>query len=173
MELISASPVEQHQRIDEDLTTDLRVEPPEIRRWYTNNIVGKSLAYLVAFDREKKSKTLRCTTAGDLKVASTGAGLEVYERNPTSNVDGYITITGTTVKTETFTEVNSTLIVWSRDNELYLEISPDGATWNPKILLRGDLNEVFAQDLAVKAVKLRNVITDGTADSKYQVVAMR
>jgi hypothetical protein len=173
MEILSASPVEQHQRIDENLTTDLKVEPPEVRRWFTSNIVGKSLAYLVAFDREKKSKTLRCTTAGDLKVASTGAGLEVYERNPTSNVDGYITITGTAVKTETFKEVNSSLVVWTRANELYLEVSPDGATWNPKILLRGDLNETFAQDLAVKAVRLRNVVTDGTKDAKYQVVAMR
>jgi len=160
------------QRIDADLLTDLPQYPSQIRRWFVDNVFRRGLAYLVGYTGTK-ALILKCTSGGILKVATVGAGLETYERNPTSGVDGWITISAAEVKTETFTETCNSLTIWTKGYECYLEISKDGVVWGPKILIRGDLNEVFSQDIVTKAVRLSNVVTDGTQNASYQVVGWR
>jgi len=161
------------QRIDEDLLTDLVQYPTQVRRWYIDNVFRRSLAYLVGFTAERESVMLRATDGGILKTAPTGAGLEVYERNPTSAVDGWITISGADVKTETFLEKMASVDIYVKGYEVYVEISKDGVAWGPKLLLRGDLNQIYSQDVITKSVRLRNVTTDGTANASYQVVGWR
>jgi len=157
------------QRIDEDLLTDLRQHPTQVRRWSIDNIFRRGLAYLVGWTGTK-ALMLRCTTAGVLKVAAIGAALEKYERNPSSATDGWVTISGTAVNTETFTEPQNSITVWTKDYELYMEVQRTDGTWLPKILLRGDVNEIFSQDIVANAVRFRNVVTDGTQNASYQVV---
>ena len=105
-----------------------------------------------------------------MKSASAGAGFEKYERNPTSDVDGYVTISGTDVKVETFSTVMSGFDIWTKDNDIYIQLSEDGVVWMEKIMLRGSLNEIWSENIAVKAIKLSNVVTDGTANGSYQVI---
>jgi len=160
------------QRIDENLLTDLKQHPTQVRRWQVDNIFRRGLAYLVGWTGIQ-ALMLRCTSTGILKVASTGAGLESYERNPSSNVDGWVTISAATVNTETFKEAMNSITIWTKDYELYIEVQRTDGTWLPKILLRGDLNEVFSQDMVANAVRFSNVVTDGTANASYQVVGFK
>jgi len=157
------------QRIDEDLLTDLRQHPTQVRRWSIDNIFRRGLAYLVGWTGTK-ALMLKCTTAGILKTVTVGAGLEKYERNPSSNIDGWVTISGTAINTETFSEIQNSITVWTKDYELYIQVQRADGSWLPKILLRGDLNEVFSQDIVARAIRLSNVVTDGTANASYQVV---
>jgi len=158
------------QRIEENIGDELDVHPRHIRRYGVNNIFSRTFAYLLGWKTDGKPVKVGATAAGALKIASVGAGFEKYERNPTSDTDGYITISGTDVKTETFSSVMSGFDIWTKDNDIYVQLSADGITWMDKVMLRGSLNEIWSENIAVKAIKLSNVVTDGSANGSYQVI---
>lgn len=161
------------QRIEEPIGEELSTIPTHVTRYGVNNIFQRTLSYLLVWKTDGKPVKLAATAAGSLKVASTGAGLEAYERNPSSNVDGWVTIAGTAIKEEVFTKLVSVLDIMSKDYEIYIELSTDGVTYQPKKLLRGDLNHMKSLDFICKTVRLSNVVTDGTKDGSYEVVGYR
>lgn len=148
-----------------------------LNRWMLNNKVTPTIELPIRYSSERKRYELLkepiFTKAGALKAAIVGAGLEKYDRNPTSNVDGYITISGTEEKTEEFLEVMSVIDIFTKDNDIYYQLSADGVEFGKKVMLRGSLNQTISIDFSVKAVKLTNVITDGSANGAYQVVAYK
>ncbi|GAH62248.1 unnamed protein product, partial [marine sediment metagenome] len=145
------------QRIEENIGEELDLIPSHIRRYGVNNIFTRVFGYLFGWKSDGKPVKLGATEAGSLKVATTGAGLEAYERNPTTNMDGWIAIAGVAVKTETFSNVMSVIDVLTKGFELYAEFSVDGVTWGAKKLFRGDLNHSKSMDLTCKAVRFSNV----------------
>lgn len=161
------------QRIEEPIGEELDVIPVNVTRYGVNNIFQRTLTYLFGWKTDGRPVKLSATAAGSLKIAPTGAGLESYERNPTSNVDGWVTIAGTAVKEEVFTKLVSVVDIMSKDHEIYVELSTDGVTYQPKKLMRGDLNHMKSLDFICKAVRLSNVVTDGTKDGSYEVVGYR
>jgi len=96
-----------------------------------------------------------------------------YEVNPSSGVTGYNTISGSSTVTETFSKTVRTIDIYTKDNDIYVEISKDGSTFGSKIMLRGSINQVVSLEVECKAVRFSNVVTDGTADGSYQVVGWR
>jgi len=161
------------QRVDEPIGEELNVHPQHVRRYGVNNIFQRVFAYLIGWKESNEPVKLRATEGGLLKVASYPRLAEEYEVNPTTGTEGYVTIDGAEVKTEEFSDVVNTLDIFTADNDLYVELSTDGSVFGKKILLRGSLNEVLSIDFSVKAVRLRNVVTDGSANAKYQVVGFR
>jgi len=161
------------QRVEEKIGRELNVFPSHIYRYGVNNIFQRSFAYLLGWKDDGEPQKIAVTEGGLLKVTAYPKIAEEYERNPTTDTDGYVEISGTEVITETFSEVVNTIDIFAKDNDIYFQLSKDGITFGKKILLRGSINEVISLDFSCKAVKLSNVVTDGTANGKYQVVGYR
>ncbi len=161
------------QRIEEDVGNEIDVEPKHVRRYGVNNIFQRVFSYLLGWDIYGKPTKLLCTTAGVLKTAPAGAGLEVYERNPTSDDADMVSIGDVDVETETFSAVVSSVDLMSSVNDIYAELSKDGVTYGKKILLRGSVNQTYSIDAVTKSVKFSNVDTTGANDGSYYLVGWR
>jgi len=167
-------PVEEVQIVDSDLhLEDWKYKPRFIRRWFINNILRRMVAYLVGWTGNR-AVLLRATSAGVLKVASVGAGLEQYKSNPSqTNHEDWVTVSGAAISEEDFGERFSSWLIRVKDHEMVCEISTDGITYGQKFLLRGDLNEALSQDAIIWKARFRNKVTDGTQDGSYQIIAWK
>jgi len=148
-----------------------------LNRWVLTNRIVPVVFIPFTYSEERRRfefvKKSLFTAGGLLRVSSYPPVVEEYERNPSSDVDGYITISGSEVKTEEFSDVVNTVDIFTADNDIFIQISKDGKEFGKKIMLRGSLNEVISIDFSVKAIKFSNVVTDGSANGKYQVVGYR
>ena len=161
------------QRVEENIADEIDVIPSHVRRYSTDNTFQRSFSYLLGWTVDDEPRKIRCSKAGVLRVSTEIVGFESYERNPTSNIDGYVLISGVEEKMEAFSTTMSRVDIRTRDNEIYMQLSSNGISWLPKILLRGDLNEVVSMDFSVKSVRFTNVVTDGTKNGRYQIVGYR
>ncbi len=97
-----------------------------------------------------------------------------YEINPTTGTEDFVTISGITTKTEVFTDLTLGITIVPQDNDMYVELSNDGITYNPKIRLRAGNSEVgddvLSASFQCKSVRLTNVNTSGSYDAKYQLI---
>lgn len=93
-------------------------------------------------------------------------------RNPSSDTDGYVLITGTEEKTEVFPATVSGIAVKVADNNVYIQLSNNGVTFDDKILLEASSykNDIFTLSYQCKAIKLTNETTSGSANGRYQVL---
>lgn len=93
-------------------------------------------------------------------------------RNPTSNTDGYILLNSNTIKTETFSKQMLGVTIKARLNNIYIELSSNGSTFDNKILLEADAysGDSISLSFACKAVRFSNEITTGEANGKYQLI---
>ncbi|RLF07878.1 MAG: hypothetical protein DRJ64_02160 [Thermoprotei archaeon] len=150
--------------------SELQLEPANVRELSLNNKFQRTLPLLSAWTGNKQV-LLRATTGGLLKVTSYSAVFDKYEVNPTSGTPGYIEISGSSVNTETFSEVMSKIDVMVNKYAIYIEISADGTTFGDKIML--EAGDVFSEYVSCKAIRLSNVVTDGTQNGKYQVIGYK
>ena len=153
----------------------IKLESNEILdRFLVSNKIIPVICLPVRYSPERRQfellKEPSLTLDGLTRVTAFPPVFEKMERNPSTNVDGFVTIDGATVITETFSEVMSRIDVRTRLNELFMELSADGVGYFKPILLQGSLNETVSIDFSVKSVKFRNVITDGTKNAQYQIV---
>jgi len=149
---------------------ELQLEPETVRFLWLNNKFQRTLPLLTAWTGNKQV-LLRATEGGLLKVSAYTGVFESYEVNPSTGVDGYVTVSGTETKTEEFSEVMSKVDVCCKDNSIFIELSKDGTTFGGKIQL--DAGDVFSEQISVKAIRISNVVTDGTADGSYQVIGYK
>jgi len=149
---------------------ELELEPETVRFLTLNNKFQRTLPLLTGWTGTKQV-LLRATTGGLLKVSAYTGVYEKYEVNPTSNVEGYNTISGTTSIVEEFSDVMTKIVVCCKDNPIYIELSVDGLTYGAKIRL--DAGDVYSETISTKSVKLTNVTTDGTANGSYQLIGYK
>jgi len=148
-----------------------------LNRWVLTNKIVPVIFLPITYSLERRRfefvKQPIFTEGGLLRVTTYPKVSEYYERNPSSNVDGYVEISGNEVKTEEFSSVMNTVDIFTTGNDIYVELSKDGQEFFGKILLMGSVNQAYSIDFSVKAVRFRNVVTDGSANGKYQVIGYR
>jgi len=149
------------QYIEEDLLTDLEQHPSRIKRWFIDNIFRRGLAYLVGFTEEKTARILKCTSAGILKVASVGAGLERVETKTGIATDVWSTPINLTYKA-------SKIRIVSVDYGLLIKLSPDSSTWSDEVYIPAGQAEWF--DLVVQSFKVKQY---GLNSALYKVEGYR
>lgn len=93
-------------------------------------------------------------------------------RNPSSNIDGYVTIAGSAINLETFTKQMLGITVKAKTNNIYIELSRDGSNFDNKILLEADVysGDSISLSFACKAVRFSNEVTNGSANGRYQLM---
>lgn len=121
----------------------------------------------------ERVKTIRETTPdGEIvtPVVAVEAAATDYEVNPTSKASGFVTISGATVKEEVFATSRRETDIFVRDQDVYVEIDPDGTGYKPKFLLPASIGLIiYAVPDRVKKIRFSNANTDGAHNGLYQV----
>jgi len=149
------------QRVDEDIGDELDVHPKRIRRYGVNNIFTRVFGYLFGWKSDGKPIKLQATSAGALKIADVGAGLEEVE------VKKGIA-TSTLSSAVNFSESVSKVRIISKDYGFYLYPSKDGVTFYDSILVKD--NADFYVDITCISFKVKR---SGKNDAQYRIEGYR
>ena len=136
------------QHIKEDMKTDLDQDSGRVKRWYTNNVILRRLAYLVAFTEAKIAKSLRCTAAGVLKVALTGSGFTEYTTNTGVGAAAYAA-----GQTHEFTEFQSEFDVLIEVFDAVLSFKKESGAWGADIIVPVG---TYEKGIVANGVRFRN-----------------
>ena len=150
------------QRIEEDVGDEVSVIPTKIRRYGVNNIFQRTLTYLFGWTDANKPIKLRATSAGWLKVATSGgAAFEELERKT-----GIATVT----KSNWITFANGVgrVDVYVKDFEMWLILSNDGVTEEGAIRCLPNIRNVF--EITCVAFKVERADAN---DVEYEVLGVR
>jgi len=150
---------EEWQNLIEQLNSGLNLDPKYLQRFFTSNIVQRSLAYLLAFEVfSGLPQKLTCTSDGCLRVAPLGSG---YEHN--------ITLTGDATDDYTildFGRVVSRVDMWIDNNDIVISRSLDGSVYDDEITIKA--NAFYSFDCKTRTIKVKNKTAGST--STYQIV---
>ncbi len=149
------------QRVDEDIGDELNVHPKHIRRYGVNNIFTRVFGYLFGWKSDGKPIKLRATSAGALKIADVGAGLEEVEVKTgiaTSSLSSAINFSNSVSKVR----------IISEDYGFYFYPSVDGVTFYDSILVKDDAD--FYVDITCKSFKVKR---SGNNDAIYRIEGYR
>ena len=145
-----------------------------LNRWVlTNKIIPVVFIPFTYSSERKRFEFLKqpiFTRGGLLRVSSYPPVFEHYERNPTSDREGYVTIVGDAVRGEFFNQVVSVVDIFSADNDILVSLSKDGKEFGEYFVLRGSINESISLGFSCKAILLENLNKDGSHNGKYQVI---
>jgi hypothetical protein len=143
---------------DETFTEDVDYDPPRPLRFFIDNLFRRVLAHLVGYTG-RTSVRLRCTSAGELKVATVGAG---YEYNDTKSGNAPNTY-GAAIQ---FDKTVSRVDIWIWDNAAIFKRTSDGLVWNDEIEIPA--NTTFHFDASTHSFNIKNKTAGSVA--RYQVV---
>ena len=144
--------------IDNDLVENLTFDAKQPRRFYTDNIFQRALAHIIARS-DTGAVLLRATTAGELKVATVGAG---YEHNDTKTGNAPDTY-GTALA---FDQQVSRIDIWIYDNPCYIKRTNDGVTYDDQIELPS--GSVYNFDASTHSINIVNKSAGNVA--RYVIV---
>ena len=150
------------QRIEEDVGDEVAVVPEKIRRYGVNNIFQRTLSYLFGWTDEDRPIKLRATSAGWLKVATSGgAAFEHLERE-----------TGVATATKSnwiaFDNGVGRIDVYVKDFEMWLITSIDGVVEEGAIRCLPNIRNVF--EITCTHFKVERA---GVNDVEYEVLGVR
>jgi hypothetical protein len=149
---------EESQEIKENgLLEDYTYEPKQVRSFFISNILQRVFAHLIGWS-EDGARKLRCTTAGELKVATVGAG---YEHNTTSTGNAPDTY-GTAID---FGLNCSRVDIAVFNNSMILKRSTDGVTYDSEIEIPA--NSFYSFDCVTRYFNIKNKTALSVA--RYQV----
>lgn len=144
--------------IQHGFAEDILFDPPRVERYYTDNFVQRTLAHLVA-KASSGSVILKCNSAGELVVATTGAAYEDNDTKAGNAPDTYTTIL-------TFDKIVSRVDIWVYNNIMNFIRSPDGVRWGDDIEIPADSSYSF--DASTHSIKIKNETAGDVA--RYIVV---
>ena len=149
---------ERIQNIEEFLLEDLKFDPSQVRRFYTDNVFRRTLAHIVGWTGIG-AKMLRCTAAGELKTAPTSTGIEHNDTKSGDAPDTYGAMTS-------FSSVASRLDIFIWDNPILFVRYIDETHFDPGI-------EVPAGFYSIDAVTYGFILKNKTSGqtARYQIVA--
>lgn len=143
---------------DNRLRLDVTSKPSFLRRFFTSNIFTRSLAHLVGRG-SKDSKLIRCTEAGELKVAVVGSGYEDNDTKVGNAPDAYAGL-------QAFDSICSRVDIFVFDNAMMIRRSPDGVRVNDEIEIPA--NSVFSIDAITASFEVKNETALSVA--RYSIV---
>lgn len=104
------------QRLDEDLRGDVKQFPSQIPRFFTNNLITRTFAYLFGFDSADKPKKIRVTDLGDIRIAS---GSELFDT--LTVYEGITDVAGITLP---FPNGVRFIEIWVKNNDARVRLTP-------------------------------------------------
>jgi len=148
----------------------------KLNRWLLMREIRPTIELPIIYnDQRKQFEFLKkgiYTEDGRLRTAQIGGGFEKIERNPTSNIDGFVEIVGSEIKTETFSKTQSMIKLYTKANDLFIRLYSKPEVASDWVLVRGSLNEITEFNMSVIKVEIKNVNTNGTYNAYYQLIGV-
>jgi len=133
---------------------DAALDPEYIERFYTSNLVQRTLAHLVG-QADKYAVRIKATSAGELKVAPSGTG---YEHNETIAKFSV----GDSYTTKTFSQVVSRVDITTWDYAIIIQRRPTATSgWEDAIQIPANTHYSF--DCSTQALNVKNATAGQTA----------
>ena len=150
------------QRIEEDVGGGIDVHPTHVRRYGVNNIFQRTLSYLFGWTEAGKPIKLRATSAGWLKVVTSGVGaFEHAER-----------LTGIAVAAKSafiaFANGVGKVDVYVKDFDMWFITSVDGVTEEGAIRCLPNIRNTF--EITCTHFKVQRADVN---DVEYEIVGVR
>jgi len=156
-------PVEQKIKQNTLFNEDLILEPETVRELYTDNYYRRNLSLLEGWTGYR-TKLLKVTSDGVLKVAMTGAGLTDYNTETGTALDDYDTTT-----TFRYEEAYSRWDILIEDNDAIVSFRNQFDTgWLDDIILTTGYHSL---DFSSKGIRIKN--RNAGSNAKFQIVAYR
>ena len=150
-----------YSEIKENLLTELKQEPTQVKEWFVDNVFSRCLSYMVGFTEGGKAVKLKVTNSGIIKTAHTGGGFESVEV-----LEG--TATGTLSSKIDFDSPVNRLRFVGLDYDMYVSTSVDGVVfYDPIYIIAGDPSII---DIICASVKVQRA---GTNNSQYRIEGYR
>lgn len=144
---------------DKDAGADIETRVERFKAFWVNNIFRRTFSYLVGWSANGWRR-LSCTTAGILKVSSTGTIFEYNDTHSGTAADTY----GAAI---TFASTASAVEIWVTTNSLTFKRSNDGgSTYDDEIEL--EAGSYYTYDCSTTDIQVKNTTAGSNAD--YQIV---
>lgn len=148
-----------HQKLDEQLSADVNLDPKYVQQFFTSNLVQRVLAYLFGWNYlTREPQKVSVTSDGSLRVAVTATALEHYSVHKGTAGDEWTLIL--------FPYVVARVDVWIKDAGAVIDHTLDGELWDGEIDL--DINSFYSFDCKTKAIRVKNKVSGQNA--YYQIV---
>jgi len=145
--------------IDEQgLNPNLNFRVNRFKRFFIRNVFGRALSYLVGWTGTE-AKMLQCTSAGILKVATTGV---IYEYNDTKAGTSANAFSAPLV----FDSMASIIEIWTNTFGMTIERSLDGIIWQDDIVLAA--NSYYERQVSTHSIRVKSTVADSHAT--YQII---
>ena len=144
--------------MDNWLIENLEADPPQPRRFFTNNIFTRTLAHLFGKGLQQ-SIALSCTEAGALKTAPIGSGFQTYD-----TWDALLYAPSTIVLTPT--SVASRVDLWIENNNASVRHSYDGVSFGDWFCV--EANSFYSFDATTGSIEIKD--ESGIADVTYRCI---
>jgi hypothetical protein len=154
---------EKHQLLDEQLNDGLIYKPKFVDRFFTSNIVNRSLSYLMAWHKDSGVPVkLSATPSGSLLVATTGGGKTINDTKAGTAGNAYSAAID-------FDSVMVGVDIMAFDNSIMVQRSVDGVTYNDEFEVVGGTSMYFEADTF--SVKVKNKVAD--SNGRYQFIGWK
>jgi hypothetical protein len=151
---------EEVQEVVEQLSSDLNLDPAFVRKFFTRNVVERVFSYLLAWDKYLNlPRRLKCDSEGYLYVNSRSVQYQYNDVKSGTASDNWSAPI-------TFDQVCGRVDVMVFDNDMLLQRSVDGSTWQDTIELPA--NMFYSFDANTLAIRVMNK-TAG-ANARYQII---
>lgn len=137
---------------------DLSLVPADTHELYLGGVVNRVMAWLVGWCGLKPTR-LQCTSAGVLKVATTGTGFSHNDTWAATAADAYGTA-------KTFDQVASRVDIFLFDNPAIIKRSIDGVTYDDEIELIAP--GVYSYDGTTTSINVKNKTAGSNA--RFQII---
>lgn len=128
------------------LRVNIDADPKQVSRFFISNIFQHTIAHVVGRGPES-SIPIEATSAGELKVAAVGVGLESYDYTAHTAVDD-------NAIDVTFAEVVSSIDLIVEDQNAEVRFSSNGTTWLDWFTLKA--GEAFKRDIVINKLEIKN-----------------
>ena len=148
------------QKVDEQLSAGLSFGPTHVPEYFVNNIVQRTLAYLLGWDKDKREPVkLKAMPDGSLCTVTSFSPITKNETRAGSAVDAWTNLSP-------FTDLTISVDIFIWDNAAIIGRTVDGITWQDDIEIPA--NTVYSFDGQTKQIRIRNKTAGLTV--RYQVV---
>ena len=148
--MVERKPLEVREELqslkDNGVLENYTYEPKHVRRFFVSNIFQRVLAHILGWS-EDGARRLICTTAGILKVATTGAGFEHNDTKTGNAPDAY----GAAI---VFDSVCSRVDIFISTNSAIIKRSADGSTYDDEIEITS--GTFYSFDCVTHSINIKN-----------------
>lgn len=150
----------ENQEVEENFNLGTSLVPKFVKEFWTNNFIQRTFSLLLGWSYTlNKPFKLKCNSAGELIVATTGSAYESNDTKIATSADAYSGALG-------LDQTCSRIDIWVTTFGLTIQRTIDGILWQDAIEI--PVNTFYSFDASTLDIQVKNTTPGSNAD--YQIV---